>query len=74
MFQPDDVRRENLTLGTVPSHGILETLRWRLQEFVFPELPSGELELALHTTTGVQRYRVTEQDRSRLIRVCNPES
>jgi hypothetical protein len=68
------VRRNRLFIGTVASYGVIEPLRARFQEFVFPEVPGGELDVALHTNTGVQRYRVTEQDRSRLIRVCNTES
>jgi len=71
VLQPAKVRRERLFIGTVASHGIIEPLRARFQEFVFPEVPAGGLEVALHTNTGVERYRVTEQDRARLIRVCN---
>ena len=34
-------------------------------------LPQGPLEVVLHMPAGVQRYRVTDEDRSRLIGVCN---
>ncbi|HMJ84313.1 MAG TPA: hypothetical protein VK504_14135 [Vicinamibacterales bacterium] len=71
VVQPVEVRRERLVVGTAPSHGIIETLRFRFQEFVFPTLPSGELEVVLDTNAGMQRYRVTAQARSLLIRVCN---
>jgi len=66
-----DVRRERLFIGTVASHGIIEPLRRRFQEFIFQTLPKGSLNLRLHTRTGVQRYQATEQDRSLLMRVCN---
>jgi len=66
-----DVFRERLFLGTVASHGIIEPLRARFPEFIFTTLPSGPLDVVLHMPTGVQRYRVTDEDRSRLIGVCN---
>jgi hypothetical protein len=71
VLQPTDVRRERLFIGTVPSDGIIEPLRARFQEFVFPAVPSGDVDVMLHTSAGVQRYEVTERDRLRLIRVCN---
>jgi hypothetical protein len=71
VLQPTDIRRERLFIGTVPSHGIIEPLRARFQEFVCPALPAGDIDVMLHTKAGVQRYQVTEQDRERLIRVCN---
>jgi len=70
-IEATDVRRERLFLGTVASHGIIEPLRARFPEFVFSTLPPGPLEVVLHMPGGIQRYRVTEQDRSRLIDVCN---
>jgi hypothetical protein len=66
-----DVRRERLFLGTVASHGIIEPLRARFPEFVFGTLPPGPLEVVLHMPRGIQRYRVSDDDRSRLIGVCN---
>jgi hypothetical protein len=66
-----EVRWRRLALGIAPSHGIIEPLRARFPEFVFPDLPAGNLQIVLHTTAGVQRYTVTEPARSALIRVCN---
>jgi hypothetical protein len=70
-IEATDVRRERLFLGTVASHGIIEPLRARFPEYVFSALPPGPLEVVLHMPAGVQRYRVTDEDRSRLITVCN---
>ena len=70
-IEATDVRRERLFLGTVASHGIIEPLRARFPEFVFRALPPGPLEVVLHMPAGVHRYRVTDEDRSRLINVCN---
>ena len=70
-IEATDVRRERLFLGTVASHGIIEPLRARFPEFIFRTLPPGPLEVVLHMPLGVQRYRVTDEDRSRLIGVCN---
>jgi len=71
VLQPADVVREHLAVGKAPSHGIIEPIRWRYQEFVFPSLPPGDFDVILRTSAGVQRYHVNDRDRSRLIRVCN---
>jgi len=70
-IEATEVRRERLFLGTVASHGIIEPLRARFPEFIFATLPPGPFDVVLHMPTGVQRYRVTDEDRSRLIGVCN---
>ena len=70
-IEPTDVRWRRLSLGIAPSHGIIEPLRARFPEFVFSALPTGPIQLVLHTNHGIQRYGVAEAARSTLIRVCN---
>jgi hypothetical protein len=62
---------ERLFLGIGGSHGIIEPLRLRPGEAIFDDLPLGNFEVVLHTSTGVQRRAVTDADRTRLLRVCN---
>jgi len=64
-------REERLTLGTAPSHGIIEAVRVRFPEFTFSHLPEQDFYVILHTSAGVQRYLVTQSDRTRLMGVCN---
>ncbi len=65
-------RDERLFLGTVPSHGIIEPLRARFPEYVFDRLPSGPFVVVVATSGGgAQRFRVTQKNRTALIRVCN---
>jgi len=64
-------RDERLTLGIASSHGIIEAIRARFPEFIFTNLPEHDFHVVLHTSVGVQRYRVTSSDRTRLMGVCN---
>lgn len=69
-LRPADETNERLFLGTVPSHGIVETFRRRFPESVFDALPAS-FTVTLGTTHGIERYRVTNLDRAAAIRVCN---
>lgn len=64
-------RDERLALGIASSHGLIEAVRARFPEFIFANLPDRDFHVVLHTSVGVQRYRVTPSDRARLIGVCN---
>jgi hypothetical protein len=64
-------RRATLFLGSVPSHGIIPPLRQRYPEFLFDSLPQADFEVVLHTKDGLQRYRINEEHRAKLIPVCN---
>ena len=69
-IQPMGGRRAQLTAGALPAHGIITGVRWRGWEWTFDRLPSGEFDVVVQTTAGVQRYRVTSEDRTGRIRVC----
>jgi hypothetical protein len=69
--QPVAERRVTLFLGTVPSHGIIPPLRQRYPEFLFDSLPKGDFEIVLRTNEGLEHYRISEKDRTKLIPVCN---
>jgi hypothetical protein len=64
-------REERLTLGIASSHGLLEDVRARFPEYMFPNVPAHDFYVVLHTSVGIQRYRVTPDDRARLMDVCN---
>jgi hypothetical protein len=63
-------RRSQLTAGATPAHGIVTEVRWRGWEWTFDRLPSGDFDVVVETTSGAQRYTVTNQDRAGRMRVC----
>jgi len=69
-IEPIDARTSTFTLGHVPSHGIIEALRFRPGESTFDHLPPDDFRVILRTSAGLQRYRVTKRDRTTLLRVC----
>jgi hypothetical protein len=64
-------RDERLSLGTVPSHGIVEALRVRFPEYLFDRLPSDPFVVVVETSSGADQFRVTPRNHTGLIRVCN---
>jgi hypothetical protein len=71
IVRPIAVKSPRLFLGRAPSHGIVESLRFRPGERTFERLPAGDLTVILRTSAGVQEYPLTEKDRTKLLRVCN---
>ena len=59
-----------LTIGHLPAHGIVDAVRFRWTQWTFDRLPAGPFDVILSTTAGVQRYTVTDKDRSASFRVC----
>lgn len=70
-LQPIAVHDERLFVGIAPSHGLVEAVRARFPEFEFPDLPSRNFTVVLHTSAGLQQYAVTDNDGKRMMRVCN---
>jgi hypothetical protein len=70
VIQPVRERPSQLTVGTLPAHGIIDEVRWRSWEWIFDHLPVGDFQVILETSAGMQRYTVTGKDRAALMRVC----
>jgi len=64
-------RRDRLFAGSLPSHGIVDSLRTRLRQYEFPSLPSGDFDVVVHFDHGIRRYRVGHTERETVIAVCN---
>ena len=70
VIKPTRDRRSQLSVGAIPAHGIITDVRWRGWEWTFDRLPNGEFDVVVETTAGVQRYRMTSQERTGRMRVC----
>ena len=71
IVRPIAINSPRLFLGRAPSHGIVESLRFRPGERTFERLPAGDLTVVLQTSAGVREFPLTERDRTKLLRVCN---
>jgi len=70
-LQATGERRDRLSMGTMPSHGIVDSLRTRLPQYEFSSLPPEDFDVLVHTEHGVRRYHVTSAKRTQLLQVCN---